>query len=104
KQSEKRDLALNANDRLSIGDLKLEVGAITETVEVVSQATPIQTASAERSGLLDNKQIMELTSRGRDVMSLLQTLPGVVDDNTGSDTLGQYSTPTMSGVRSLYNS
>ena len=104
KQTEKKDLVLNANDRLSIGDLKLEVGAITETVEVVSQAAPIQTASAERSGLLDNKQIMELTSRGRDVMSLLQTLPGVVDDNTGSDTLGQFNTPTMSGMRSFYNS
>jgi hypothetical protein len=104
KQVEKKDITLNANDRLAIGDVKLEVGAITETVEVTAQAAPIQTASAERSGLLDNKQIMELTARGRDVMALLQTLPGVVDDNTGGDTLGQYSTPTMSGMRSFYNS
>jgi hypothetical protein len=104
KMYEKKEIVLNANDRLAVGDLNLEVGAITETVEVTAQAAPIQTASAERSGLLDNKQIMELTARGRDVMALLQTLPGVVDDNTGSDTLGQYSTPTMSGMRSFYNS
>jgi hypothetical protein len=104
KMYEKKDISLSANDRLALGDLKLEVGAITETVEVAAQTTQIQTASSERSGLLDNKQIMELTSRGRDVMALLQTLPGVVDDNTGSDTLGQYSTPTMSGMRSFYNS
>jgi hypothetical protein len=104
KMYEKKDILLNANDRLAVGDLKLEVGAITETVEITAQAASIQTASAERSGLLDNKQIMELTARGRDVMALLQTLPGVVDDNTGSDTLGQYSTPTMSGVRANYNS
>src|SRR5689334_15915934 len=104
KAIERKDIVLNANDRLAVGDIKLEVGAITETVEVTAQAAPIQTASAERSGLLDNKQIMELTARGRDVMALLQTLPGVVDDNTGGDTLGQYSTPTMSGTRSFYNS
>jgi hypothetical protein len=104
KQYEKKDLQLSASDRLSVGDLKLEVGAITETVEITAQAAQIQTASAERSGLLDSKQVMELMSRGRDVMSLLQILPGVVDDNTGSDTLGQYATPTMAGTRSFYNS
>jgi hypothetical protein len=104
KQYEKKDISLNASDRLAIGDLKLEVGAISETVEITAQAPQIQTASAERSGLLDNKQVMELMARGRDVMALLQVLPGVVDDNTGSDTLGQYSTPTMSGNRSFYNS
>lgn len=104
KQYERKDLILSASDRLAAGDLKLEVGAITETVEITSQAAPVQTASAERSGLLDSKQVMELMARGRDVMALLQILPGVVDDNTGSDTLGQYSTPTMSGTRSFYNS
>src|SRR4029077_4323732 len=56
------------------------------------------------SGLLDSKQITNLMARGRDVMSLLQLLPGVVDDSTGSDTLGQFATPTMDGTRSYYNS
>jgi hypothetical protein len=104
KGIEKKDVLLSASDRLAVGDLKLEVGSITETVEVVAQAAQIQTASAERSGLLDSKQVMDLMARGRDVMSLLQILPGVVDDNTGSDTLGQYATPTMAGTRSFYNS
>ena len=104
KQAERKDLQLFASDRLAVGDLKLEVGAVTETVEVVAEAAQIQTASAERSGVLDSKQVMELMARGRDVMALLQILSGVVDDNTGSDTLGQYSTPTMAGTRSFYNS
>jgi hypothetical protein len=104
KQYERKDVILSASDRMATGDLKLEVGAITETVEVTDQNAPVQTASAERSGLLDSKQVMELMARGRDVMALLQILPGVVDDNTGSDTLGQYATPTMSGSRSFYNS
>ncbi len=104
KQYEKKDINLNAEDRLALGELQLQVGNVSETVEVTAQAPAIQTESAERSGLIDSKQVMELMARGRDPMALLQTLPGVVDDNTGSDTLGQMATPTMSGTRSFYNS
>jgi len=104
RQSEKKDLQLTASDRLAIPDVQLEVGAVTEIVEVKATGAQVQTASAERSGLLDSKQIANLMSRGRDVMSLLQLLPGVVDDATGGDTLGAFGTPTMQGVRQQYNS
>jgi hypothetical protein len=104
KSYDRKDLRLSASDRLAAGDIRLEVGAVSDTVEVTAEAAQVQTASAERSGTLDSKQVMDLMARGRDVMSLLQILPGVVDDNTGGDTLGQYSTPTMAGTRSFYNS
>ena len=42
-------------------------------------------------------------AKGRDVMAMLQLLPGVVDDNTGSETLGQFGMPTMGGVRPAYS-
>src|SRR5262249_20320098 len=51
----------------------------------------------------DSHEVMDLMARGRDVMAMLQILPGVVDDATGSDVLGQFGTPTMSGGRSYYN-
>ncbi len=104
KQYEKRDLRLPASDRLDISDIQLQVGAVIEVVEVKAEGAQVQTASAERSGLLDSKEITDLMSRGRDVMSLLQVLPGVVDDATGGDTLGAFGTPTMQGVRQQYNS
>jgi hypothetical protein len=104
KQLDKKDVHLTALENLTVGDLRLEIGAITETVEVVAQGATVDTASAERSGLLDSKQITDLMARGRDVMALLQLMPGVVDDATGGDTLGQFGTPTMQGVRSFYNS
>jgi len=103
KSFEKRDLQLSASDRLGVGEIRLTVGAVTESVEVVAQGAQVQTESADRSGVLDNKQIMEFGVRGRDVMALLQTMPGVIDDSTGGDTLGQFSTPTMSGTRQNYN-
>jgi hypothetical protein len=104
KQFDKTNVELTPNDRLAIGDLKLQIGSVTESVIVSAEGAQVQTASAERSGLLDSKEITDLMARGRDVMALLQLLPGVVDDATGSDTLGQFSTPTMEGVRSYYNS
>jgi len=67
--------------------VQLQIGAVTETVEVKSEGATIQVASGERSALLDSKQITDLMARGRDVMALLQILPGVVNDNTGGDTL-----------------
>lgn len=103
KQHEQKDLHLSASDRISTGDLLLQVGAVSEVVEVRAEGAQVQTASGEQSSLLDSKQITDLMSRGRDVMSLLQILPGVVNDSTGGDTLGQFSTPTMQGMRNNYN-
>ncbi len=103
KQFEKRGLLLNSSDSLSAGDIRLQIGSNAETVEVTADLAVVQTASAERSSLLDSKQLMELSARGRDVMALLQVMPGVVNDATGGDTLGAFSTPTMDGTRSNYN-
>jgi hypothetical protein len=77
KGYEKRDMHLAASDALAMGEIRLEVGAVSETVEVTAQGAAVETASGERSGLLDTKQIGDLMARGRDVMSLLQILPGV---------------------------
>src|SRR5205807_2224888 len=102
KLLEKTNLNLTASERLATGDLRLDVGTITETVEVKAEGAAIQTESSERSAVIDSRQITELMAKGRDVMALLQLLPGAVDDATGSETLGQFSMPTMGGVRPAY--
>jgi hypothetical protein len=104
KQYQKTDIPITASQAFNAGDLRLDVGATTETVEVQAQGEQVESTSAERSGILDSKQMMDLQARGRDVMALLQVMmPGVVNDNTGSDVLGQYTTPTMDGTRNNYN-
>ena len=60
-----------------MGRIKLTVGAVTESVSVTATATPVQTASSENSSMVDFEQMAHVTVRGRDLMSLLQTLPGV---------------------------
>src|ERR1041385_8033255 len=79
KQFEKTDIRLSASDRINVGEIRLQVGAVTESIEVKAVGAQVQTESAERSGLLDSKQIMQLMARGRDVMALLQLMPGVVE-------------------------
>jgi len=103
KQFEKKDLHLAPSDSIALGDLVLALGDVSETVEVKAEIGMLQTASAERSSLLDSHEVMDLMARGRDVMALLQIMPGVVDDATGSDILGAFETPTMDGTRSNYN-
>jgi hypothetical protein len=103
KQYDRRELHLAASDSIATGDLQLQVGSVSETVEVQAEIAQVQTASGDRTALLDSKQIGDLLARGRDVIALLQIYPGVINDATGGDTLGQFSTPTINGVRQYYN-
>ncbi len=79
-----RDITVTANERRSLGDITLQVGQLTEKVQVVAEATPIQTASSERSGSISGDQILNLGTKGRDFLSLLSALPGVIDTRAGS--------------------
>jgi Carboxypeptidase regulatory-like domain len=104
KTLEKSGLSLSSSERLSVGDLVLELGPRNETVVVRAEVTPIQTASSERSALVDYNQVAQLPTRGRDVFGLLQTLPGVVYDGRGSDGISQQNSPqAVSGVRGIYS-
>lgn len=79
KQFEQSDVVLTAGERRSVGILTLQVGTVNETVTVTAVAAAVQTVSAERSGLITNKQVTDLMLIGRDYLGLLQTLPGVAD-------------------------
>ena len=61
-------------------DMQIEIpllaGQRTESVEVTAVTTPVQTASSENSHMVDFEQMAHVTVRGRDLMSLLQTVPG----------------------------
>jgi hypothetical protein len=104
KQFEKRDLHLTASQRLSAGDLQLEVGAATQTVNVEAAPNPVQTETGDRSALLDNNELSHLSTPGRDALALVRLLPGVVKDGEGVDQLGTESAGAVSGTREVSNS
>ncbi len=79
-----KDISITMNERRSLGDLVLQVGQVQEKVEVTAEATPVQTASSERAGLVTSTQLLNTAIRGRDFVALLATLPGVYDENMQS--------------------
>jgi hypothetical protein len=77
KKLTRKDITLDANDKLAIGDLVMEVGAVTETVEVSAQAAVLQSESVERSATISGKQITNIEVNGRSPLDLAKLVPGV---------------------------
>ncbi|MGH9841227.1 MAG: carboxypeptidase regulatory-like domain-containing protein [Blastocatellia bacterium] len=102
KRLERGAINLTTSEYLSVGDLTLEIGNVGETVTITTQNDTVQTASAERAGVINTKQLDSLLIRGRNVMSVLQTLPGIVDTG-GSDSLSNGWSINAQGSRTNTN-
>ena len=96
KAYERRGLVLTANERLAAGDIALQLGAVSETISVEATAAQVQTDSSEHSAVLTTQQLTNLTARGRDVVSLLRTIPGVQYQTDQDSAGGSYGTGTPS--------
>jgi hypothetical protein len=79
KTLERTNIVLSALERLSVGNLVLEVGTVQERVTVTAEGAAVQTVSSERSAELTSSQVDDLLVVGRQVTSLLGLLPGIVD-------------------------
>lgn len=98
--------ALAAAERLSVGNLMLAVGTVSESITVAAQAVTVQTGSTEHSALIGERQLEQISIRGRDVVSMLRILPGVsqqVDTEFLGGSFGTQS-PNIQGTRSNWNS
>jgi hypothetical protein len=102
KRVEKTGFVLTASERLPVGTFTLEIGSTTDSITVTAEATPVQTASQERSAVLDDRQMAALSAVGRDYMNLLKVLPGVTYSGAGSQTLGTATAPYIHGIRNDY--
>ncbi len=102
KKYEKRDLMLATGERLPVGTIRLEVGAVTETVSVTAEGAVVQTAAAERADVITATQIDNLLLRWRNVKDLVGLLPGVVVVSEAED-LSSSSNFSVMGNRSTFN-
>ncbi len=100
KRYEQTGLVLSATERLVVGTMALEVGDLTQTVEVVAEVARLQTQSAERSGLISTEQTQNIPLKGRDYLGLLKVLPGVVDtQNRNAPGWNNLSSVSINGGR-----
>lgn len=79
KRYEQTDIVLTATERVVLRQADLQLGEITQTVEVTAETARLQTQSAERSGLIDLAQTQNVPLKGRDYLGLVKLLPGVID-------------------------
>jgi Carboxypeptidase regulatory-like domain/TonB-dependent Receptor Plug Domain len=82
KQLRRKDVVLDQNQNLSLGEVALEIGANTETVTVEATAPLVETSSADHTAVIDSRQVTEISMNGRDFQSLVRTLPGVVSNDS----------------------
>jgi hypothetical protein len=102
-------LTLSPQDTRGL-DVKLELGAQTEVVNVTTETEIVQTETGAREGMLRAEQIENLSIIGRSSMELLRIMPGVVPldqdqlqtvgfGQGGNNTTGY----TVNGVRGTNN-
>ena len=69
--------SVTADARLTV-DLKLEVGEVSETVEIVgASGETVNTTSGEVARVIDQQQVQNLALNGRNYIQLLSLVPGV---------------------------
>jgi hypothetical protein len=102
KKSVNSGIRLNVQDRIGVNVI-LEIGQVTETVEVVGAAPALQTDTSYLGQVVEGRKIVELPLNGRYFTRLavltagtLPTAPGARDERTGGF--------SSNGVRPYQNS
>ncbi len=85
-------LQSNSDQRL---DLSLDVGEISQKVEVAGEAPPINTVNATVGTVVDHEQIETLPLLERNVLQLINLIPGSTMGGTGTNDFN----PSINGTR-----
>lgn len=78
KTFERKNVLVQVNERVTLGEIVMEVGQLTDVVEVRDQAIILKTESGERSNQISGKQIENIAVNGRSYLALAGLTPGVV--------------------------
>src|SRR4051812_34945032 len=76
-------VSLSAGDRARF-DAKLQLGQVAENVTVTAESPLVQTDSATIGALITEKAVQDLPAIGRNVLRLVQALPGAFEGQTNS--------------------
>jgi hypothetical protein len=89
KNYEVNNIPLGAGDTRDLGKITLQLGQSTESINVTAEMTAVQTATSEKSDLINTQDDLNVVAiKGRDMMSYMKLIPGVVDTSTGRDASG----------------
>src|SRR5881397_3656507 len=77
------DVDLKVNDQLHV-DVTLDVGSVTEKVEISANAVQVQTENTQLGDVIASKKMLSLPLNGRSYLDLLGLQAGVVPVTSGS--------------------
>ncbi|MFN8007721.1 MAG: TonB-dependent receptor [Terriglobia bacterium] len=87
KTINRTDIVVRANQRTTV-NLVLEVGEVTQTVEVTGELAPLlQKETATVSAVLESRQVTELPTLDRTMFNLAGLMPGVTIANTQANSI-----------------
>jgi Carboxypeptidase regulatory-like domain len=77
------DIVVNVNDRLTL-DVTLNIGAVTEEVDVIANTVQVQTENTQLGDVIDSKKMLALPLNGRSYIDLLGLQAGVAPGTSES--------------------
>lgn len=89
-------IRLEVSARLAV-NLKLELGAVNETVNVESAITPLEAVNTSVSNVVTTQRVQDLPLQNRDAVSLVTLQAGVVGENING-VRSQSQNITLDGV------
>ncbi len=98
---ERKNTVLTLNENLALGKLELTAGQVSETVVVTSEGAVVEKETSDLTARLTADQLNLISTKGRDVTSLLRLLPGtsnIPDTEAVGDGFGT-TLPNFSGGR-----
>lgn len=82
-----RTVKITPSQETPLGAIKMEIGAVTEVVEVSASTQVVQTNNAEVSSTVTSEQLRRLPTMDRSPMALLLTQAGVASNNRTPSTI-----------------
>jgi len=76
KKIERKNIFLATQDQLTV-DVRLEVGAVTESVLVTEELALIDTATASQGQLIDRQKLVDLPNLGRNPFMMSKLAPNI---------------------------
>jgi hypothetical protein len=96
------DITVNVNARQRV-DMNLQVGAVSDSVNVTGAASLLQTDSSERGQVISTAQVVELPLNGRAYSDLALLTTGVRKSPSASSGTPREGSFNVNGLRSTYN-
>src|ERR1700683_940917 len=88
--------------QITLANIKLEVGATSDTVTVSEQGALLQTEDANISSNFDTNQIQNIPNPGGDITYVAQTAPGIIMNSSTGGGYGNFSAFGLPGTSNLF--